>query len=55
MISCIRDTKNIGMRVDLGKTATDDNSGTLTPEAVNKRKITITDWNREYRDGCQSE
>lgn len=38
----VRDTKNIGMRVDLGKVATDDNSGTLTPEAVNKGKIAIT-------------
>ena len=38
----VRDTKNIGMRVELGKVATDDNSGTLTPEAVNKGKIAIT-------------
>ena len=41
----VRDTKNIGMRVELGKVATDDNSGTLTPEAVNKGKIAITGGN----------
>ncbi|WP_339120593.1 autotransporter-associated N-terminal domain-containing protein [Fusobacterium nucleatum] len=32
--------KNIGMRVDLGTTKTDD-SGTFTPKAINKGKITI--------------
>ncbi len=37
----VRGTKNIGMRVDLGKIATDD-SGILTPEAINKGKIAIT-------------
>ena len=37
--------KNIGMRVDLGSTKTDD-SGTFTPKAINKGKITITDGER---------
>ncbi|MCF0162697.1 MAG: autotransporter domain-containing protein, partial [Fusobacterium necrophorum] len=34
-------TKNIGMRVDLGNVTTEE-SGTLTPEAINKGTINIT-------------